>query len=372
MTTPTTTPGAAAEQKALSTQSKNRLTLRGLFDQQKPELAKLLPRGMDADRLYRMALTECVRNPELLECTAESWALAMQQCAAQGLFPDSALGFMYLIPRKNTDKRCKEVQAQRGYQGDMKLARNTGEVNIYPPEVVYTKDHYKVTRGTDPKIEHEPYEGDDDPGPLRAVYAVARLRATGDLIWVALTKRDVMRHKASSQSTGSNSPWTKHEAAMWKKTAIHELFHWLPKDTEAMERAAVAITRDAAPGVVETTAVDLGGVGLPAAGETGGGSSLDRMAAEIEGQGGAGAAEDPPPPAKVGDPDPKKCQHPDVPAPDSIPAGQIVVCKACGMDFHGGPPPSEAEARAAVEKLADRAGDTTKAPAKPRQGRLDG
>jgi len=62
-------------------QNKRRGTLRSLFAQQKPELMKLLPKGMDPERLFRMALTECAKNGDLLECTPESWALAIQTCA---------------------------------------------------------------------------------------------------------------------------------------------------------------------------------------------------------------------------------------------------------------------------------------------------
>lgn len=234
----TTTTAAPAPTKALTVQQQRRVTLRNLFEQQRPELAKLLPRGMDPDRLFRMALTECIKNPELLECTAESWALAVQTCAQQGLYPDSGLGYMYLVPRNNRKRGTKDVNAMRGYQGDIKLARNTGEISDIYAEVVYAKDTYKVTKGLNRNIVHEPYEGDDDPGALKACYAVAKLR-TGEVAFVALTKRDVERHRKSSESAEEDwSPWKKHEAGMWRKTAIHELFKWLPKASEAMELAA--------------------------------------------------------------------------------------------------------------------------------------
>jgi recombination protein RecT len=243
MATDTVTTGS----KALTPAQQKRVTLRGLFEQQRPELAKLLPRGMDPDRLFRMALTECIKNPQLLECTAESWALAVQTCAQQGLYPDSGLGYMYLVPRKNRKRRGDqwleemEVSAMRGYQGDIKLVRNTGELEDIWAEVVYSRDLYKVKKGLNRDIVHEPFDG-DDPGELKACYAVAKLRS-GEVAFVTLTKRDVMRHKASSQGAESDySPWKKHEAAMWRKTAIHELAKWLPKSSEAVEQAVREIT----------------------------------------------------------------------------------------------------------------------------------
>jgi recombination protein RecT len=257
MATQTTNQPAAGangkDSKALSVTAQRRLTLRNVFEQQRPELVKLLPKGMDPDRLFRMALTECIKNADLLKCTAESWALAIQTCAQQGLYPDSGLGYMYLVPRKNKKKQAdgtyvtlEEVSAMRGYQGDIRLARNSGEIADIYAEVVYAKDTYKVTKGLSRNIVHEPYDGDDDPGPLKACYAVAKL-TSDEVAFVTLTKADVMRHKASSQGSDSDfSPWKKHEAAMWKKTAIHELAKWLPKSTEAMERAVRAIGGEAA------------------------------------------------------------------------------------------------------------------------------
>lgn len=239
MTTPT-------KDVATTTTDSKRGALRLFLEQQKPELQKLLPKNMSMDRFVRIALTECVKNPDLLRCSPESWALAMQKCAATGLYPDSDLGFMWLIPRENSKNRggswvkVWEVTAQRGYQGDIQLARNSGEVASIYAEVVYEKDTYVVRKGLNPTLEHVPYEpksDDDSPGALRAAYAVAKLDG-GEIVWVNLWKFDVMRHKASSMSTGEKSPWTKHEASMWKKSAIKELVKWLPKATEAMQELA--------------------------------------------------------------------------------------------------------------------------------------
>lgn len=303
-TAPTSSP--APPTKALTPQQQRRVTLRNLFEQQRPELAKLLPRGMDPDRLFRMALTECIKNPALLECTAESWALAIQTCAQQGLYPDSGLGYMYLVPRENRKKGVAEVSAMRGYQGDIRLARNSGEIADIYAEVVYAKDTYKVKKGLNRDIVHEPFDGDGDPGPLRACYAVAKL-TSGEVAFVTLTKADVMRHRASAQGADSDySPWKKHEAAMWKKTAIHELAKWLPKDTERAEAVVRQITGDAPIDVTP-----LSGASVPAEPATG----LEGLTAQLT----AEASEQPP----------KACAHPDI-LPSSIKPGESATCKACG------------------------------------------
>jgi recombination protein RecT len=345
-----------------------RMTLRNLFEQQRPELAKLLPRGMDPDRLFRMALTEVIKNPTLLECSAESWALAVQTCAQQGLYPDSGLGYMYLVPRKKAG--VQEVSAMRGYQGDIKLARNSGEITDIYAEVVHKKDLYKVTKGLHRNIVHEPYDGeDDDPGPLVACYAVAKL-TSGEVPFVTLRKRDVERHRASSESWQKDwSPWQKHTEAMWKKTAIHELAKWLPKDSEAAEKAVRAIMGEAA--AIDTTAIEASSV--PVAPRSG----LEGLTADL--QASAAAGTEPPAAAEPETREPADCKHPAVPPSrvEALAPGKALVCPDCGQELRktrepgeDDEPLTEPEAKQAVAAIAAAA--TTQAPRKggPAQSRL--
>src|SRR5204862_7934175 len=117
-----------------------------------------------------------------------------------------------------------------------------------------------VRKGLDRTIEHEPYMGDDDPGALKATYAVAKLKS-GETAWVVLSRRDVERHRDASQSfkfdEKGNSPWKKHEAAMWRKTAIHELAKWLPKSSENMELLARSDTDDTPIAVAAINSMSL-------------------------------------------------------------------------------------------------------------------
>lgn len=305
-------------------QAEKRMTLRRLFESQKPELANLLPKSMSADRLFRLALTEIVKNPALLECSAESWALAMQTCAAMGLYPDSGLGLMYLIPRGG------KVTALRGYQGDIALARKSGEVLDIWAEVVYERDTYKVVKGLDRNILHEPYPGDEDPGALKACYAVAKLRG-GETAWVSLTKRDVERHKRSAQGTDrADSPWKIHTEQMWKKSAIRELFRWLPKATEEMER----LYREDDPSANRGAAIDIQTVSVPLEDKKG----LERLKEQLgagepaEGDGGPGG---PGAAAEGSSPSPSTCSHPDCP-PSRVAAlayGKSLVCPTCGEEL---------------------------------------
>ncbi len=377
MTTTTpqaTTPAPTTALKPKDTKSERRLTIRVLFDQQRPELIKLLPKGMSLDRLYRIALTECTKNPKLLECTAESWALALQTCAGQGLYPDSGLGFMYLIPRNNSKKgangtwsKAMEVTAQRGYQGDIQLARNSGELADIYAEVVYEKDQFKVRKGLDRTIEHEPYMGDEDPGKLVATYAVAKLKS-GETAWVVLTKRDVERHKLSAfKADEADSPWMKHTAAMWRKTAIHELSKWLPKSSENMELLA----RGDEP--TTEAAIDISAQTLPIA--------TPRPLLEEVKDGLRGQMAEPEPEDESeaesdtteAEPDAPGCAHPKVP-PSTLAGGKVVPCPDCGEELReegAATEPDQSiaeEAKKFAEATAQKA--ETKGKARQSQARL--
>jgi recombination protein RecT len=349
----TTAVATTAAPKQITPDQRKRLTLRALFDQQKTELMRVLPKGMDPERLFRIALTECLKNPRLLECSQESWALAIQTCGAQGLYPDSGLGYMYLIPRSNSKKnpdgtwsKVMEVTAQRGYQGDIALARKSGEVADIYAEVVHEKDTYKVTKGLDRNIEHVPYDGDDDPGPLKAVYAVAKLRS-GDVAWVALTRRDVMHRKLSAMDAdNAKSPWKQHEAAMWRKTAIHELFKWLPKSSEESERVARAILTEASPDqrAIETTAIDLGRAELPAGEATSDKpATLDQLAEQLA-------------PACTGAHEPiaEKLAR-------TIPLDQV-LCTGCGEEVAGRMSSADADRQVATQEREPGQDDDEPAP----------
>jgi recombination protein RecT len=328
---PTTTKALVPQQaRALTPQERKRDTLRKLFGSQKVELSKVLPKGMSVERLERMALTECLKNPKLLDCSVESWALAIQTCAGQGLYPDSGLQLMYLIPRAG------EVTAQRGYQGDIALARRSGEITDIYAEVVYANDLFKVKLGLDRTIEHEPYDGEGDPGALVAVYAVAKLKG-GETTFQVLRKRDVMRHKASAQGTNrSDSPWVVHEAEMWKKTAIHALFKWLPRSSEQAEAVARELS-----GPIDTTAIDLGPAALqPAHGPS------PLLAGVVEPETDVTApsiptpatAEPCDPPAVEPEPesDVEACAHERIQLPlMATPANKTLACPRCATDVPG-------------------------------------
>lgn len=204
-------------------------------------IRQVMARGMDVERVTRIALAACSREPKLMKATPESVYLAIHTGVQLGLEPGSPLGDGYLVPFMNnkTNPPRMECQFIPGYQGMIKLARQSGEVLKIYAHVVHERDEFNVSFGLKETVEHKPCL-DGDPGPAKFVYAVAHIRDT-DPQFVVLTRAEVMKHRAKSKQ--SHGAWETDEEAMWLKTAIRVLFKYIPKSTEkeAGRRLAAAL-----------------------------------------------------------------------------------------------------------------------------------
>ena len=175
------------------------------------------------------------RTPKLAECDLASIAQALLTASQLGLEVDGRNG--HLVPYKTNGKMvCQFIP---GYQGLVQLAYNNPKVKAITWGVVHEKDQFDYALGSKRFLEHRPYQGDDDPGPLRFTYGVCDLDGGGQS-FVVLNKREVEKAKSSSKSAGSGySPWSTHPEAMWAKTAVRALAKQIPQSNElrmALER----------------------------------------------------------------------------------------------------------------------------------------
>lgn len=219
----------------LQPQSDKRLTVRGWFEHpaQKAEIARAVPKHIDPERLVRVALTACVQNPALLNCTRESLMQATIQSASLGLMPDGVMGQAYLIPYGD------KAQFQIGYQGLIELAYRTDRIAAIIADVVHEKDKFEFHREVEKDVfSHRPYEGDDDPGPATHAYAIIR-RKDGTASVTVLPKAKIEKeHRAHSRARNAG-PWKDHWEAMARKTAILVALKYEAKSTELARAIAV-------------------------------------------------------------------------------------------------------------------------------------
>lgn len=217
----------------------------------KSQIALALPKHITPDRLLRVTMTAVQSNPALLDCTRESLAKSLIQCAQLGLEPDGILGQAYLVPFKNNKAGTTEVQFIPGYRGYITLARNSGEVQSILAKAVYKNDHFKVAFHLDPEFEHIPaLEG--ERGEITHFWALVKFKDGGhhfDYMTRAEVEKVRDEHSAGykiAKTKGGwllqETPWVKHFEAMGLKTIIRRIAKYLPMSVQKL--ATIEETRE--------------------------------------------------------------------------------------------------------------------------------
>ena len=209
-------------------------TISGFLETYKSEIARALPKHMDADRMARIALTECRKTPALLKCKPESLFGAVIQASQLGLEPGGALGHCYLIPFG------QDVQFIVGYRGMVDLARRSGQIVSLEAHPVYEGDTFDCSFGLDSTLKHIPNWTDSSrahPDKLRFVYAVAKLK-DGGIQFEVMSRAEVDAIRARSKA-GRSGPWVSDYTAMAIKTVIRRLFKYLPVSIELAKATAL-------------------------------------------------------------------------------------------------------------------------------------
>lgn len=239
--------GQLARRSAEVAATTDQPTIAQLIDRQRTEIARALPKHMDADRLARIAVTTIRTTPALMECSAPSLLGALMLCAQTGLEP-GPLGHVYFVPRRVRGQQ--ECQWQLGYKGIIELARRSGKIVSIEAREVCEYDEFEYEYGLDEKLRHKPYMG-GDRGPLVAVYGLAKF-TDGGHYFLVMSKADIDAARARS-SAGSSGPWVTDYMAMARKTVIRRMAAWLPLSAE--QAGAIARDEQVVTGVV--TADDI-------------------------------------------------------------------------------------------------------------------
>jgi recombination protein RecT len=232
----------------------NRQTLQAMLEAHKDKFAEVLPRVLTVKRLLKAAAVACINTPKLLECSQISILNSVMKAASLGLDVSGTLGGAYLIPYGKT---CQLII---GYRGLIDLARRSGEISTIEAHLVYKQDRFDLRYGTDAKIEHVPYLGEDRREEYLAVYAVATLK-DGTKQTEVMTIADVHRIQNMSRSASlPDSPWKNHWGEMARKTVVRRIAKYLPLTVELAEAIEADDDRgDPRPEVLVTDARDLSG-----------------------------------------------------------------------------------------------------------------
>jgi recombination protein RecT len=200
------------------------------------EIAKALPRGMTIERLSKVLLFSIDSNPDLLKCTQVSLLRAIKECVTLGLEPGGVRGLAYLIPYKVGGQDFnRECQLIIGYKGLRELAMRSGMLQQLEARAVHRNDRFTVRFGLHPELEHTPEL--EDPGPIVAVYCLARLADDEHHVEV-MTLAEITAIRARSKA-GNSGPWVSDFEQMARKTVIRRAMNYMtlsPEVADALER----------------------------------------------------------------------------------------------------------------------------------------
>ena len=209
--------------------------LKGLLMSMQGQIAKALPTVLTPERYTRMVMTALSTNPQLQQCTPESFLGAVMQAAQLGVEPNTPLGQAYLIPYRN--KGRLECQFQLGYKGMLDLAYRSGEVSIIDAQAVHENDDFTFEYGLEPKLKFKPSL--TNRGPVVAYYAMFRTK-DGGFNFAVMSKEDVEQFaKQYSKAAGSGfSPWNSNFDSMAKKTVLKQVLKYAPLKSDFMRSVA--------------------------------------------------------------------------------------------------------------------------------------
>ena len=212
-------------------------TMIGWIQGYKEQIKAALPSVMTPERFSRIAMTAVTQNPQLGECTPQSFIGALLTAAQLGLEPNTPLGQAYLIPFYNGKIKTLEAQFQLGYKGLIELAHRSGELKSIEAHIVYENDVFEYELGLEPKLKHVPAM--KNRGGIAWVYALYRLNS-GGFGFEVMSFEDVENHKKKySKAAGKGfSPWQTSWEEMAKKTVVKKALKYAPLKTDFVRAMA--------------------------------------------------------------------------------------------------------------------------------------
>lgn len=241
----------AGESKAALAEMKPKDQVAYLLKSKQAEIAKMLPKHLNVERLLKVAQIAATTTPALAKCDVASLVGAIGQCAQMGLEPNTVLGHAYLVPfntkRKDAngnERWVNSVQVIIGYKGLIDLARRSGQIVSIAAHEVCEKDHFELIYGLDEKLEHRPALG--ERGEVIGFYAVAKLKDGGHCFeFMSTYQVEQIREgsqgyqQAVKYKKEANHPWTAHFVEMGRKTVIRRLAKYLPLSVEFQTAATL-------------------------------------------------------------------------------------------------------------------------------------
>lgn len=204
-------------------------TLQGELDVLRPELAKVLPAHVSADKFMRVVMTAIAQSPDLKKADRRSLLTSCVKCAQDGLIPDGREAALVTFWDKKAG--VQKAQYMPMVRGILKLVRNSGELQSIVSNVVYEHDEFRYwVDDVGEHVTHSPNVLADNRGKLIAVYAIAKTKDGG--VYVEVMSRGQIEQVRDVSRAKDNGPWASWYDEMARKTVIRRLSKRLPMSTD--------------------------------------------------------------------------------------------------------------------------------------------
>ena len=215
---------------------KKALTIRDHLESKsfQEQLATVIPKHCDAERMARIAIMAMNRTPKLKECDQASFFKCLLDLSMWGLEPDGRRA--HLIPFNNNKAGTVECQLIIDYKGLVELAMRSGDIASIHADMVCDNDIFEVDLG---KVTKHQIDYKKPRGAAYAFWARVEFKDGGQKFEV-MTREEVDAIRNRSRA-GSSGPWVTDYNEMAKKTVFRRLTKWIPLSAEIRD----AYERDA-------------------------------------------------------------------------------------------------------------------------------
>jgi recombination protein RecT len=203
------------------------LTLRDRLNSpaQLQEIARALPKHMNADRMSRVVLTAMTRTPKLAECEPASFFQCLMTLSQWGLEPDGR--HAHLIPFENRKRGVVECQLIIDYKGFVQLAMRTGNIASIHCDAVCENDDFDYDCG---EVLRHKIDFRKPRGEAYAFVCIIKTKDGGKKCEV-MTRDEVEAIRKRSRS-GQSGPWVTDYSEMAKKTVFRRASKWIELSSE--------------------------------------------------------------------------------------------------------------------------------------------
>ncbi len=299
-------------------------TLKQMLEMSHDRLAEVAPKHLKVERLTRLLLAACSRNPKILDCSPASVLQFAMKCSETGLEPIGA-GGAWAIPFENRKHKppTMELTFIPDYRGLVHCARHADVIVDAWAEVVREKDDFEYELGTDPKLHHKPARG--DRGEIESAYCVVVL-PSGLKRFTVMDRAEIeaIRNRGPAWKAWLSykklCPWNTDEGEMFKKTVVRRAMKMFGGASQHLDTALEA--DDQATGI-EMSAPEPAAVPMPKAiGEVE--AAVDQIVSQSQaaqdGDGKLAEGELPPEPKAASTPDPAERNQDADESPEAIAA----------------------------------------------------